>query len=305
MIDISICVCTRNRQDGLKMLLDSILVMQVPPDADIRVIIVENDISRNSENLVKDFATRTSFRIDYYLEPRQGLAHARNRSVKEAGECDFCCFVDDDQTVDNKWLVELVRCQKEFIADGVWGTNPPIFSKEVPPYIRQFHTPKLFGYGEIVKSAFTNCLMIRKEYLDRITGPFDERLNFTGGEDRYLTYLISNLGGVIRCNQNAKAYEIIPDNRTTIEFVVNRTYRISNAALFVRTLENKNFSKWSALPRLLLRFSYGVLILVPFFLFGKEEKLKGLIKIVRAVGGFAFILGRRNEFYKIKSHASR
>ncbi len=304
MTTISICVCTRNRQDGLRMLLESILVMQIPPDTEIRLIVVENDLKRNSEDIVKEIGLRSRFKISYFLETEQGIAYARNRTVHEAGTCDFCCFVDDDQVVAYDWLVELLKCQKEFIADGVWGSNPPVFSKEVPPYIRQFHTPKPFRYGEIVKTAFTNCLMIRKEYLDKITGPFDVRLNFSGGEDRYLTFLISNSGGVIRCNQNAKAYEMIPDNRATIKFVVRRIYRISNAGLYVRTLENKNFSKWSALPRLLLRFSYGVLILFPFFLFGKEGKLKGLGKIVNAVGGFAFILGRRNEFYKIKSRTS-
>jgi len=302
--DISICVCTRNRHDGLKSLLDSFLVMQIPRGTDVRVIIVENDTTAKSEILVNSYAYKANFRIQYFLETRQGLAYARNRSVKEAGECDFCCFVDDDQLVDDKWLTELVKCQKEFNADGVWGSNPPVFSKEVMPSIRKFHTPKPFKYGEIVKYAFTNCLLLRKAYLDKIPGPFDIRLNFTGGEDRYMTTLISNSGGVIRCNPNAKAYEIIPDNRTTIKFYVGRIYRIANAALYVRTLENENFSRWSAFPRLFLRFSYGLLIFVPFFLFGKESKLKGLGKMVNAIGGFAFMLRIRNKYYKRKSHAS-
>jgi len=278
--------------------------MQIPRGTDVRVIIVENDTTAKSEILVNSYAYKANFRIQYFLETRQGLAYARNRSVKEAGECDFCCFVDDDQLVDDKWLTELVKCQKEFNADGVWGSNPPVFSKEVMPSIRKFHTPKPFKYGEIVKYAFTNCLLLRKAYLDKIPGPFDIRLNFTGGEDRYMTTLISNSGGVIRCNPNAKAYEIIPDNRTTIKFYVGRIYRIANAALYVRTLENENFSRWSAFPRLFLRFSYGLLIFVPFFLFGKESKLKGLGKMVNAIGGFAFMLRIRNKYYKRKSHAS-
>jgi succinoglycan biosynthesis protein ExoM len=298
MTDISICVCTRNRQDGLKKLLESFLVMQVPRDTQFRVIIVENDSERKSEDIVNEFASRSSFLINYFLETKQGISYARNRSVHEAGDCDFCCFVDDDQVVANDWLVELIRCQQDFSADGVWGSNPPVFTKNVPAYIRQFHTPKPFKYGEIVQTAFTNCLMLRKEYLDKIAGPFDVKLNFSGGEDRYLTFLFSGLGGVIRCNQNAKAYETIPDERGTIKFIIRRIYRISNAGLYVRTLENQDFSKWSIFPRLFLRFSYGVLILFPFLIFGRADKLKGLNKIVNAIGGFAFILGSRSEFYK-------
>ncbi len=302
--DISICVCTRNRKDGLRILLESFLVMQIPPDTNVRIIVVENDIKRNSENIINDFGLKANFRIDYYLEPQQGLAYARNRSVREAGECDYCCFVDDDQVIADDWLVELIKCQREFDADGVWGSNPPVFSKKVMPSIRKFHTPKPFMYGQIVNYAFTNCLLMRKEYLDKIPGPFDIRLNFTGGEDRYMTQLISNLGGIIRCNPNAKAYERIPDNRTTIKFYVSRIYRISNAALYVRTLENDSYSKWSAFPRLFMRFCYGLLIVIPFFLFGKESKLKGLGKMVNAIGGFAFMLRIRNKYYKRNSHPS-
>jgi succinoglycan biosynthesis protein ExoM len=301
---ISICVCSRNRQDGLRRLLESFLVMHIPQDTDIRVIIVENDVKAKSEALVKSYADKANFRIQYFLETQQGLAYARNRSVKEAGDCDFCCFVDDDQVVAEDWLTELVKCQKEFMADGVWGTNPPVFSKNVLPSIRKFHTPKTYQYGEVVRYAFTNCLLLRKEYLDKIPGPFDPRLNFTGGEDRYMTTLISDQGAVIRCNPNAIAYEIIPDNRTTIKFYISRIYRIANAALYVRTLENENYSKWSAFPRLFLRFSYGLLILIPFFLFGKESKLKGLGKMANAIGGFAFMLRIRNKYYKTKSHIS-
>jgi len=42
-IDISICICTRKRQEGLKRLLDSIENLEIPPETDIRIIIVEND----------------------------------------------------------------------------------------------------------------------------------------------------------------------------------------------------------------------------------------------------------------------
>ena len=106
------------------------------------------------------------------------------------------------------------------------------------------------------------------------------------------------MGGVIRFNPDAIAYERIPDNRTTIKYVIKRTYRISNAGLFVKSLEDNKFSKLHALSRLVMRFCYGVLIFIPFFLFGKADRLKGLIKISDALGGFLFILGKKNQFYK-------
>lgn len=140
---------------------------------------------------------------------------ARNRSIEEAGECDFCCFTDDDQIVPIDWLKELLKYQFEFNADGVTGPTFPIFNTEVPAYIKNSHTLKTFQYGAIVSFAFTGFLLIRKKYLDMLYGPFETRLNFSDGEDTYLTKQITNLGGIIRFNPNAIAYEIIsekPDN---------------------------------------------------------------------------------------------
>jgi len=54
-IDISICICTRKRQEGLKRLLDSIENLEIPPETDIRIIIVENDSENFTENFIRGF----------------------------------------------------------------------------------------------------------------------------------------------------------------------------------------------------------------------------------------------------------
>ena len=298
MIDITICVCTRKRPEGLKKLLDSFIKMQLPIDTQIKIVVVENDLVNSSESIIKEFSSKSNIRINYFLETKQGIAFARNTSVKGAYGSAFCCFVDDDQVVANDWLVELMRCQKEFNADGVWGINPPIFNAEVPAYISRFHTGSSFNYGDIVTEAYTNCLLLRKEYLDKIEGPFDVRLNFTGGEDCYLTSIISRMGGVIRCNPYAKAFELIPESRTKIKYIIKRTYRTSNTSYFVNSLiENKN-PGLSILPKIVKKFCFGLLILFPYLIFGNSNKLIGVEKIADAFGGLSFILGNKNEFYK-------
>jgi GT2 family glycosyltransferase len=297
-VNVSICICTRKRKEGLKKLLDSFEKMQAPPDTNIRIIVVENDLKNFSEYLINEFSLKSKFRISYYLETRQGVVFARNRSVEEADDCDFCCFTDDDQIVSSDWLIELMKCQHEFNADGVAGPTFPVFNKEVRAYIKDFHTPANFHYGTIVSHAYTGCLLIRKKYLDMLEGPFEIRLNFTGGEDSYLTFQITNLGGIIRFNPNAIAYEIIPESRSTLKYVIKRKFMTSNSALLIISMTNKNFTKISALIRLVMRFFYGLLIIIPFFIFGKANKLKGLLKIINAAGEFAFILGRTNQSYK-------
>ena len=297
MISISICICTRKRQEGLKRILDSLEKMQIPENNNIKIVIIENDVENYSENIVKKFSAKGKFKICYFLETNQGIAYARNRSIKEAGTCDFCCFVDDDQIVSSDWLVELLKCQREFDADGVWGQNPPIFNKKVPFYISHFHSPKFFDYGAILTYAATNCLLLRKKYLDKFEGPFDIRLNFTGGEDYLLSIKIIKDGGIIRFNPNATAYEIIPNSRTTILYIIKRTYRIANAGYFIQSFSEPGFKRNQAMPRLILRLFYGLLLILPCLIFTKKNKLKGIIKLVSAVGGINALFGKITRFY--------
>jgi len=295
---ISVCISTRRRQEGLRRLLESLEKISIPPGTDVEVVIVENDTESNCSQMIRDYASGSRFRIKYYLEQNQGIVYARNRSVKEAGDSDFICFTDDDQIVSPEWLTELMKCQTGFDADGVAGPTKPIFGRKVPSYISGFYQPDTYPYGTVVKNAFTGCLILRKKWLDNIPGPFDIRLNFSGGEDSHLTKKISYLGGIIRFNPDAVAYEIIPEERLTTKYLIKRAFRTSNTALVIRSLEDKDFVKFSVLPRLIMRMMLGILIIIPCYIFGREDRLKGLMKIVKAFGGFSFIFGRKSRFYK-------
>ena len=297
MINISICICTRNREAGLLKILSSLEIIKIPDHVKIKIVIVENDIEKFSEDVVKSFSAKSKFEIEYFLEIRRGLAFARNRSVIESKGSDFCCFVDDDQVVDPLWLYELVKCQREFDSDGVYGCCLPSFNKEVPSYVMKAHQRTKYTYGTIIETAGTGGLLLRKKHLDLIDGPFDIRLNFVGGEDSFLTYLITNNGGIIRYTPYAIAYEIIPENRTTIKYIIRRIYRLSSSRLYRKSLINKKLTFY-VLPKMFIRFFYGLLISVPFYFFGRANKLKGIIKIFDAIGGFAYFFGCKDEFYK-------
>jgi succinoglycan biosynthesis protein ExoM len=295
---ITVCICTRKRKDGLKRLLESIEALIIPAGVELSIVIVENDSENLTESVVREFAAGSRFKVSYYLETKQGIVYARNRSVAEAGNCDFCCFTDDDEIVEPDWIEELVKCQREFEADAVAGPTMPSFTKDLPVYITSFHKPNNYPYGTIVGSAFTGNLLVRKKYLDMLEGPFESRLNFSGGEDSYLTKQIIKHGGEIRFNPNALASETVPEARTTVKYILRRKFRTANTELIIRSINEKNFTRYKALPRLVLRFLNGLLLLIPYLIFGKADKLKGLTKMANAVGGFAFVFGKQTQFYR-------
>ena len=297
MKKIVICVCTRKREEGLIRLLTSFDRMIIPVDCEISVVIVENDEENYTEESIKKYAEKSKFKIKYFLEVNQGLSNARNRTVKEAGNCDFCCFIDDDQEVDTKWMSELLSCQDEFDADGITGPNPAVFKKNVPEYVKKFHEPDFHVYGEQVEKAATNNFLIKKRWLDKIDGPFEIKLNFTGGEDMYMSALISRNGGKIIYNPKAIAYEIIPEEREKVKYMLRRKYRIANCNIIYNSLLYGKSYIYKSVPRIILRLINGIITLLPYYIFSKKNKLKGLLKIADVLGRFKYLFGGKSNFY--------
>lgn len=295
---MTVCICTRRRREGLRRLLESIENIEIPSEIVIKILIVENDSDPTLKDFIKEWSEKSRFEVTYCLESNPGIVYARNRSVAEAGNCDFICFTDDDQIVANDWMKELIKCQAEFNADGVAGPTWPIFDKEVHSCIRKFYQPDTYPYGTQVESAFTGNLLIRKRVLDLLEGPFDPRLNLSGGEDSFLTKQITDSGGSLRFNPDAVAYEFVPENRTKLMFIVKRSFRISNTRHYINSIFRPDIHRVNIISRLIARFSYGLLISVPHFFIGGRNRLKGIIKVSNAIGGFAFILGKRSQFYR-------
>ena len=67
------------------------------------------------------------WQLVYAVEPRRGIPFGRNTAVRTAGDVDFVAFLDDDETADPAWLVELLRVQRTTGADVVTGTVLPVF----------------------------------------------------------------------------------------------------------------------------------------------------------------------------------
>lgn len=299
MNKVSICICTKNRPEGLEKLLLSIFnIRTYDNNLNISITIVENNLKQQVESLVRELQIISPFKIRYFLEPNIGISSARNRAIRESNDSDFCVFTDDDQIVDKEWLVELIKCQREFNADGVYGLNPPIFKNDVPRYISSFFSKKYITYGTELKCAATGCLLLKTSTLENYSLKFDERLNYLGGEDVLLTSQLVSCGGKIINNSNAIAFELIPKERATVKYIIKRTFRNSITHITVsKYLKVGEIILLQELFTALVKIVYGVIILLPYYLFGSDNKLKGLTMVARNVGILYSLFGKTISFY--------
>ena len=102
----TVILCTYNRCKSLAKALGSIATQTLPESVDWEVLVVDNNSSDQTREVVEDFCRWYPHRFRYLFEPQQGKSYALNAGIREA-KGEILAFMDDDVTVDPRWLDHL------------------------------------------------------------------------------------------------------------------------------------------------------------------------------------------------------
>jgi glycosyltransferase involved in cell wall biosynthesis len=117
--DVSVVICTRDRRDDLKAMLEHMARATVPSGWRAEVLIVDNGSSDDTKS-VADQAVLPNVEKRYIFEPRKGKGHAYNAGLAAARGKVFL-FTDDDVHVPANWIEEMSRPILDGSADAVQG----------------------------------------------------------------------------------------------------------------------------------------------------------------------------------------
>jgi cellulose synthase/poly-beta-1,6-N-acetylglucosamine synthase-like glycosyltransferase len=125
------------------------LLAQVPDTPPYEVIVVDNNSSDATRDIVEPFVGRGIVR--YEFEPRQGLSVARNHGVSIA-RADLIAFTDDDIRVSSTWIQSIVRAFNDNSdVEMVGGKVEPAWEEPPPPWLLEVGDAPLaladFGEG--------------------------------------------------------------------------------------------------------------------------------------------------------------
>ena len=128
---ITVILCTYNRCETLAKALNSVAALTVPESVQWEILVVDNNSSDQTRDVIENFCHRFHGRLRYLFEPQQGLSHARNAGIREA-RGDIIAFMDDDVTVEPTWLQNLTAGlhNDEWAGAGgrillEWNCSPP------------------------------------------------------------------------------------------------------------------------------------------------------------------------------------
>ncbi|MFO1058501.1 MAG: glycosyltransferase family 2 protein [Dongiaceae bacterium] len=224
---VSVLIPTLARPAQLAALLESLSAQVNAPDFEI--VLVDNDAAGSAQAVARRFEGRLPLR--YVLEPRPGLASARNRLVAESRGA-FLAFVDDDERAAPGWLGAHLEAALAYGADAVFGAKRYAFPATVPGWIRTcriFRRPQLEAGAELPWwFGDTGNALVRRAALPDRERPFRDAFNETGGEDMDLFRRMASRGARLVAAPAALVEEDRPAARATFGWILRRAFRNGN-----------------------------------------------------------------------------
>lgn len=133
-MEISVVLSTYNRAEHLARALES-LARQVTSGIDYEIVVVNNNSTDNTEEVVRSFIERDPH-FQYVFERRQGLSYGRNAGIA-AARADLVVFTDDDIEFSPSWIQQNYEASLAFPeADYFGGRVLPRWSGPVPSWAK-------------------------------------------------------------------------------------------------------------------------------------------------------------------------
>jgi len=188
---ISVVIGTYNRARLLKGTLEALGSQEVPDPLEWEIVVVDNNSSDTTPQVVTEFSRTTAIPVRYVFEPRQGLSHARNRGIEEA-RGSILAFTDDDVLPAPDWIRQLAAAIDRWNAHGVGGRILPRWSAAPPRWltdnrrllnrlaIMDFEASRLLALPlEPRPQVWGANMAFRRELFEKVGG-FDPRLGIVG-----------------------------------------------------------------------------------------------------------------------------
>ncbi len=232
-LDMSVIIPTYNRIEALSKVLGN-LEEQIIDTQSINweLIIVDNNSSDGTNNVVMEWKNKGSLPIRYIFEPRQGRSFALNVGIKEA-RSPLLVFTDDDVVLDVHWLSSFYEASRKYQHNVIGGRTLPLLDTALPewltiegpnsramngPFVRHDRGDKVKEYDESMNAPFGCNVMVRKEIFEK-HGLFNTSLGMSrgkdriGGEDQEFFYRIKAKGEMLLYDPSILVHHPVPAER--------------------------------------------------------------------------------------------
>jgi glycosyltransferase involved in cell wall biosynthesis len=141
---VTVLICTYNRASLLRESLRAMSMLVPPADCDVEIIVVDNNSSDTTAQVIAEAAGQSPFRIVGLHEKAQGKSFALNRGLA-AARGDIIALTDDDVWPDREWLSRIVARFREQDVTFVFGKVLPRWGVAPPPDLLTASAQDIWG----------------------------------------------------------------------------------------------------------------------------------------------------------------
>jgi len=242
-MDISVIICTYNRDKYIYNVLKSVAENDLPKSSYEIILVDNNSTDRTASEVERFLQIFPNVVLKYCLEVQQGLSHARNRGITEASG-DVLIYVDDDAMVNPQYLSAystIFSSNPDICAAG--GPIIPVYEDGMEPKWMNHHLKRLLtGYlyfGETEKPFPGNNYpgggnaAYRKTVFE-IVGLYNTELgrkgsSLAGGEEKDIFDKMTSAGMKFIYTPNAVLYHIIPHYKLENDYLKRVSFGIGTS----------------------------------------------------------------------------
>ena len=228
---VSVVICTWNRSRLLRLTLEQMTQLEVPPGTPWEIIVVNNNCTDDTDQVLQDFQSRLP--LVRLFEPNAGKSFAANLAVQQA-KGDYIIWTDDDVLVDRGWLKAYLSAflawpDATIFAGAIdpWFEGAPpkwlerVFPKVASAYAALDHGPVGFDLTHETYPYGANMALKRSAHLQV---PYDTRIgprpnSGIRGEEMIMARRLLASGATGRWVPESRVQHFIPPNRQSLAYL--------------------------------------------------------------------------------------
>ncbi len=249
---LSILIACYNAADLIMQTLTRLLEMEKVPDLPWEVLIVDNNSTDNTLEIVRSFASKIpQLKIEH--EPNQGVAFAVLRGIKAASYA-YIGIVDQDNWVHRDWMIKAVNYLDQAPNAGIiCGRGNAIFESDPPNWFARFQQnfavgpqSEENGPAKNINSYYYNaaCIM-RKAPIDRLIAQGFQPLltsrakhKLLAGDDTELQALYKLTGWEVHYQNDLTFDHYMPTHRLSFNYFQNLRKGLGASAVYLNLYRN-------------------------------------------------------------------
>lgn len=199
---ISVIICTRNRAESLKRMLQSLAKLSCPIDLDMEIVVVDNNSTDATRMIVEDFRQKSGLGVQYVFEAELGLSHARNAGI-QGSRGDIIAFTDDDMVLSADWITAITKeCSKHSDTAMFFGRTAPMRSDVPKLAVKELDSDAVYVFPCDPGDPGPGNNMVLRRSVVKTVGEFDTTLgagsSLKAAEDTDYTYRVLRAGNIVR-----------------------------------------------------------------------------------------------------------